>query len=76
MIRCIGTATAVGRVDEGDNDRSVPERVRCCGCDLEIDEAEAQAQRWGYWFVVGELYPYCPACALREFGRPGGAGIR
>jgi len=45
------------------------ERVRCAGCDREIDEAEAQAQRWGYWFRVGELYPFCPDCARREFGR-------
>ena len=44
------------------------ERVRCAGCAHEIGEDEAQAQRWGYWFRVGELYPYCPECAAREFG--------
>ena len=27
-----------------------PEYVRCVQCDREIDEAEAQAQRWGYSF--------------------------
>ena len=45
-------------------------RVCCTDCGLEVDEDEAQALRWGYWFVVGELFPYCPECARREFGRP------
>jgi hypothetical protein len=53
-------------LDETD-DEPVTVRVRCTGCDREIDEDEAQAQRWAYWFRVGELYPYCPDCAAREF---------
>jgi rubredoxin len=41
--------------------------VRCTACGLEMDEAEAQAQRWGYWHVAVDLYPFCPDCAKREF---------
>jgi len=41
--------------------------VRCSDCGREVDEEDAQAQRWGYWFIVGELYPYCPECAQRAF---------
>jgi hypothetical protein len=43
------------------------ERVRCTRCLREIDEAEAQAQRWGYWQVAVDLYPFCPDCAALEF---------
>ena len=45
------------------------ERVRCTSCQREIEEDEAQAQRWGYWHVgTGiELYPFCPECGERAF---------
>jgi len=47
-----------------------PKRVRCADCGSEVDEDEAQAQRWGYYWsdVVDALYPYCPECAARRFG--------
>jgi hypothetical protein len=32
-----------------------------------VDEEEAQAQRWGYWRIAVDLYPFCPRCAAREF---------
>jgi DNA-directed RNA polymerase subunit RPC12/RpoP len=45
-----------------------PFSVTCAECQRQVDEDEAQAQRWGYWSVVqGELYPYCPECAERRF---------
>jgi hypothetical protein len=43
------------------------ELVRCAACRREVEEAEAQAQRWGYWQIAVDLYPFCPACANREF---------
>ena len=41
--------------------------VRCSGCQREVEESEAQAQRWGYWQIAVDLYPFCPECAAREF---------
>ena len=55
-------------MEERDEPPTEAARVRCDGCGREVGEDEAQAQRWGYWFRVGELYPFCPACAEREFG--------
>ena len=44
----------------------------CAECGSEVNEDEAQAQQWGYWSDgVGDLYPYCPECARREFGHRG-----
>jgi hypothetical protein len=46
-----------------------PNRVQCAACGREVDEDEAQAQRWGYWSdSSGEIYPYCPECAERLGG--------
>jgi hypothetical protein len=46
-----------------------PAIVRCAQCGTEIDEDEAQAARWGYWSDgIGDLHPFCPDCAEREFG--------
>jgi len=52
-------------------DHLVPQRVRCADCGREVDEDEAQAQRWGYHWseIVDALYPYCPDCAARKLGR-------
>lgn len=45
---------------------SAPATVVCAECAREVTEAEAQAQRWGYWSDgVGELRP---ECSKREFG--------
>jgi hypothetical protein len=36
----------------------------------EVDEFTAITEEWGYWSDgVGELVPYCPNCARREFAR-------
>ena len=58
---------------EGGDDRAddlAPKRVRCAECGREVDEDEAQAQRWGYHWseLVDRLYPYCPGCAAHKFG--------
>ena len=58
---------------EGGEDREDdlrPKRVRCADCGQEVDEDEAQAQRWGYHWseTVDRLYPYCPGCAATRFG--------
>ena len=44
--------------------------VRCGECGRWVDEAEAQAQRWGYYraYSTDKLYPYCAGCARLEFG--------
>ena len=44
--------------------------VRCAECGRAV-EFEAITERWTYWSDgVGELHPYCPECAAREFGLP------
>jgi hypothetical protein len=43
-------------------------RVCCSECNREVEEDDAQAQRWGYWLVAGDPYPLCPDCAQRKFG--------
>jgi hypothetical protein len=41
---------------------------RCEECGREVDEFTALAGRWGYWSDgCGELLPFCPECADREF---------
>ena len=46
-----------------------PPLVACAECGRTVDDPEAIAQRWTYWSDgVGELLPYCPECAAREFG--------
>jgi hypothetical protein len=56
-------------VDEPVKQPDELERVRCTSCGADLDEAEAQAQRWGYWRIGSgiELYPFCPGCAARAF---------
>ncbi len=42
-------------------------RISCAECDLEVDEFAAVAA-WRYFHDgTGELVPYCPDCAAREF---------
>ncbi len=42
--------------------------IRCEGCGRVVDEFTAIAERWGYWSDgCGELLPFCPECARREF---------
>jgi hypothetical protein len=42
--------------------------MRCEECHRETDEFTAMAERWGYWSDGrGELLPFCPECARREF---------
>ncbi len=42
--------------------------VRCEECGRVADEFTATAERWGYWSDgCGELLPFCPECAKREF---------
>ncbi len=42
--------------------------LRRAECDREVDEFTAIADRWGFWSDgCGELVPFCPECAKREF---------
>jgi hypothetical protein len=42
--------------------------IRCTECRREVDELTAIAEHWGYWSDgCGELLPFCPDCANREF---------
>jgi hypothetical protein len=38
-------------------------------CRIEADERFTVAERWTWWSDgLGELLPFCPTCAEREFG--------
>ncbi len=42
--------------------------IRCSECDRQVDEFTAIAEQWRYWSDgCGELLPFCPECAKREF---------
>jgi hypothetical protein len=44
--------------------------VDCSRCERSVrDDEQAEASGWAYYEdVLGELLPFCPACADREFG--------
>ncbi len=47
---------------------SVVDGTRPEECGREVDEFTAIAEWWGYWSDgCGELLPFCPECARREF---------
>jgi hypothetical protein len=42
--------------------------IACAECKREVDEFTAIAEKRGYWSDgIGELVPFCPECARREF---------
>jgi hypothetical protein len=44
------------------------ESIGCVECGREVDEFTAIGEKWGYWSDgAGELVPFCPASAKREF---------
>jgi hypothetical protein len=44
------------------------ETISCSECHREVDESTAIDECWGYWSDgCGELMPFCPECASREF---------
>lgn len=46
----------------------IEDAVRCSECKRDVDEFTAIAEKWGYWSDgCGELLPFCPECARREF---------
>jgi NAD-dependent SIR2 family protein deacetylase len=62
-------------VSELDDPPGTPGRVQCAACGRQVEDDEAQAQRWGYWSdSAGEVYPYCPECAQRLDARRGTIG--
>jgi hypothetical protein len=49
-----------------------PTALHCSECHRDVDEFTAIAERWGFWSDgCGELLPYCPECAKREFADHG-----
>ena len=42
--------------------------IRCEGCEREVDEFTAAAEKWRFLSDGRELLPYCPECSAREFG--------
>jgi hypothetical protein len=41
----------------------------CTECGLDADERWTIAEHWTWWSDgLGELMPFCPSCAAREFG--------
>lgn len=43
--------------------------VSCAECGVEADERFTVAEHWTWWSDgYGELVPFCPVCAEREFG--------
>jgi hypothetical protein len=50
-----------------DNDE--PVTITCAECGRQATDEEAEREGWGYWSDgLGELYPFHPVCAGREFG--------
>lgn len=42
--------------------------MRCAECGRDVDEFTVIRERWGFWSDrCGELTPFCPQCATREF---------
>jgi hypothetical protein len=42
--------------------------VQCTDCGLEADGRFTMAERWTWWSDgLGDLVPFCPGCAEREF---------
>ncbi len=45
-----------------------PGSLTCANCSTTVPELDAEAAGWRYWSDgVGELLPFCPVCAEREF---------
>ena len=43
--------------------------VLCAECGVEADERWVIVERWTWWSDgCGNLLPFCPGCAEREFG--------
>ena len=43
--------------------------IRCAECGRAVNELTSITERWRHWSDgVGELHPFCPECAAREFG--------
>jgi hypothetical protein len=52
-----------------DDDTTDPGVVQCAKCGRDADELATIAERWTWWSDgCGELVPFCPRCAEREFG--------
>ena len=51
------------------DDRNEVERtIACVECDGKIAEGDAERRGWSYWSDgLGELHPFFPECAEREF---------
>ena len=46
-----------------------PTAVRCVECGREAGEEAAEREGWRFFSDgAGELLPFCPGCAEREFG--------
>jgi len=53
------------------------EQVACVECDRAVDERATVVEEWRYFSDgTGELLPYCPTCAAREFGPASGPRAR
>jgi hypothetical protein len=53
----------IGRVPPAEH-----ELIRCSECRRSVDDFTAVMERWTYWSDgCGELMPFCPECAEREF---------
>ncbi len=53
----------------------IDDSIRCSECHREVDEFTAIKESWGYWSDgCGDLLPFCPKCAQREFADDGGDG--
>lgn len=52
-----------------DDDATETGRIRCAECCREADELLTIKDQWTWWSDgCGELLPFCPECAKREFG--------
>ena len=51
--------------------RTIDLLVSCSECGRAVDDDTAEERGWTYWWSdrFGELNPYCPECAQRQFGQ-------
>jgi hypothetical protein len=50
--------------------------IRCAECKWEVDEFTAIAEGWrDYSDGCGDLTPFCPECARREFASDAAASV-
>jgi len=76
QLAALGTRAVASGTDMQGNEL-IEDGIRCEQRGRVVDEFTAIAERWGYWSDgCGELLPFCPECARREFAPDALASVR